>query len=225
MAIPLEAGEQFGMGPDSAGVDFGAVDGRVPPAAFINIEHYGYDYPYYVSPLNYYTPEVKKIIESKTGNVFGNKTRTAEPSAGTYMQDIPGTAQGNWFTPGKYHRNSTDLSPSLGLARDYVDPAQPIMAIGNTVKGVNMGLYSFTPLPSGRINRDFNAVKADGSVYCYDSFLARQSAGGLPLGKPNGILLLMMPTDTTLKLEMQSGSKCAESQTYALTANAATFER
>jgi hypothetical protein len=226
MSVLLEAGEQFGMGPDSAGVDFGTIDFRRQPAAFINIEHYDYFYPYYASPLDYFTPEVRKLLESKTGSVFGNKMRTVEPIGGRYMQDLSGTAQGNWFFPGKYHRNTTDLSPFLGLAHDYVDPTQPILAIGNSIKGMKMGLYSFKVEKDGLVNRDFSEVKADGQSYCYDSFLQGQSEGGMPLGgKPNGILLLSMPSDTTLKIELIAGSSCQAIADWTFTADATSFER
>ena len=225
MSLLLEAGEQFGMGPDTAGVDFGVVDFRRTPAAFINVEHYDRYYPYYASPLDYYAGELRRTLEGKTGHVFGTTRRTAEPIGGTYMQDVPGTAQGNWFVPGKNHRNSTDLSPMLGLAHDYVDPAQPIMAIGNSIKGVNMGLYSFRVATDGLVNRDFGEVKADGRTYCYDSFVQGQSAGGMPLGRPSGILLVSMPSDTTLKVELVAGSSCSALANRALTGNATTFER
>jgi len=225
LAIPLEAGEQFGEGPDTAGVDFGLADYRLKPAAFIKLEHYGHDYPYWASPLNYYTPEVKARFATKVGNVFGARVRTAEPIGGTYMQDLPGAAQGSWFIPGKYHRDATDLSSMLSLASDFVDPAQPIFAIGNSIKGLNMGLSSFTPQSAGRINRAFSAVKADGAIYCYDNFLSGQTPGGMPQGRPNGIILLTMPNDLTLKIELQSGARCDANAAYALTANATAFER
>ncbi|MBI3914427.1 MAG: hypothetical protein HY327_09645 [Chloroflexi bacterium] len=225
LAIPLEAGEQFGEGPDSAGVDFGLADYRLKPAAFIKPEHYGFDYPYWASPLDYFTPEVKARFATKFGSVFGTRFRAAEPIGGMYMQDLPGTAQGSWFIPGQYHSNSTDLSSIMSLAHDFVDPAQPIFAIGNSIKGLNMGLYSFAPQSAGRINRDFSAIKADGAIYCYDNFLQGQSQGGMPLGKPNGIVLLTMPTDLTLKIELQSGARCDANAAYALTANATAFER
>jgi hypothetical protein len=225
LAISLEAGEEFASGPDSAGVDLGVIDFRLKPAAFINLEHYDFYYPYYASPINYFTPEVKKVLESKTGNVFGTKMRTAQPVGGTYMQDLVGTAQGNWFTGGKYHRTATDLAPFLGLVHDYTDPAQPMMAIGNSVKGMAMGLYSFTPQSAGKINRDFSDVKADGNIYCYDNFLQGQSTGGMPLARANGILLMSLTSETNLKLEFVNGGKCNANAKYEFTANATVFER
>jgi len=225
LSLSLEAGEQFGMGPDTAGVDFGLVDFRRPPATFINLEHYDHNYPYYASPLDYFEPEARKVLESKTGSVFGDRRRTAEPIGGTYMQDLPGSAQGNWFPPGKYHRNSTDLSPMLGLAHDYVDPTQPILAIGNSIPSVKMGLYSFTVKKEGLINRDFDEVKADGQMYCYDNFVQGRSAGGMPLGTMEGILLLSLPSETMLKIELIAGDSCKAVANWAFTANAVAFER
>ena len=75
-------------------------------------------YPYYASPLNYFTPGVRSQLESVTGHVFGTRPRTAKPIGGTYMQDEAGTAQGNWFFPGSYYSNTTDVSGALGLAAD-----------------------------------------------------------------------------------------------------------
>jgi hypothetical protein len=164
------------------------------------------------------------MLASKTGHVFGTRMRTAEPIGGTYMQDIPGTAQGNWFFPGRYHSNSADLSFSLGLASDYVDPGQPIMAVGQSVSGLSMGVYSFNVAPQGVTNRAFRDVRADGVSYCYDNFLQGQSAGGMPLGRPNGIVLLSMVNDTTLKMELIPGGSCAGAS-RVVTANATTFER
>lgn len=223
MTLTLEAGEPFGAGPDSAGVDFGVIDVRRKPAGFIVPEHYDSFYPYYASPLDYFTPEVKKVLEAKTGNVFGTKMRTADPIGGTYMQDVAGTAQGNWFPPGKYHRNTTDLSPMMSLVHDYTDPAQPILSVGTSVQGTKAGLYSFKIEKEGVINRDFNEVKADGKTYCYENFVGGQSAGGVPLNSAQGVFLITLPSAATLKMEFVTGTTCKA--TPALTANAAEFER
>ena len=223
LTITLEPGEQWATGPDTAGVDLGVADFRLKPAAFVKPEHYDSYYVQYASPLDYFTPETKKVLEAKTGNVFGNKMRTAPPIGGDYMQDIIGTAQGNWFTGGKYANTSTDWSSFLGLAHDYVDPAQPVIGAGSTIKNMNMGLYSFKAEREGLINRDFNEVKADGKIYCYENFLPGQSAGGMPLNKPNGVLILTLPTETTLKVEFISGASCKALP--AFTANVTMFER
>lgn len=223
--IPLEEGEVFATGPDTAGIDFGTLDFRLKPAAFIDITHYDSYYPYYVSPLDYFKAGVKAQIEAKTGSVFGTPVRTALPIGGTYMQDLPGTAQGNWFLPGKTHSNSTDLSQFMGLAHDYVDPSQPLMSAGTSITGMKLGLYSFKAESGGLTNRDFSAITPDGNTYCYDGFINGQSAGGLPLGKPSGVLLMAMPDAKTLKVELVSGSSCAALTSKTLSAGATTFVR
>lgn len=224
LVIPLESNEQLGTGPDSAGVDFGVFDFRLSPASFVRIDHYDHFYPYSASPLDYFTSDVKTMLTNKTGSVFGSPFRTASPIGGSFMQDVSGTAQGNWFLPGRYHSNTTDLGPFLGLASDYVNPAQPMIAMGSSVSGINMGLYSFTPEAQGLVNRPFRSVVPDGNVYCFDRFARGQSTGGLPLAQANGVLLMSMPSDSSLKVELAAGTSCAAAN-RALTANATTFER
>jgi hypothetical protein len=224
MSVALESGEQMGTGPDSAGVDFGVVDFRLAPAAFVRLDHYDHFYPYWASPLDYFRADVRSVLASMTGHVFGSLMRTASPVGGTFMQDVAGTAQGNWFVPGKYESNTTDLSSSLGLASDYVDPSQPIMAVGSSIAGLSQGLYSFAVETQGSTNRAFRDIHADGTTYCYDRFLQGQSTGGLPLGRPNGVILIAMPTDATLMVELAGGSSCAAAA-RAFTAGATLFER
>lgn len=224
LSIALTSGEQFGTGPDTAGVDFGVLDFRRAPARFINLEHYDTYYPFYTSPLDYYTVDVRAAIENKTGNVFGTKMRTVQPIGGTYMQDIAGTAQGNWFLPGKNHKNSTDMSIFVGLAHDYVNPDEPVMSLGSSVKGAKQGLYSYVPSTQGVVNRDFKEIQADGKVYCIENFKGGQTTGGLPLSNPASILLLWMPDYSSLKLELVNVSSCAASN-LKLSSNATLFVR
>jgi hypothetical protein len=223
--LALGSGEALGSGPDSAGVDFGTLDGRRTPAAFINLAHYDAYYPYWVSPLEFFTPSVRSAIEAKTGSVFGTRMRTALPIGGTFMQDLAGKAQGNWFVPGKYHSNSTDLSPMVGLAHDYVDPTQPLMSAGSSILGMKMGLYAYTPMSSGLVNRDFADIASDGNIYCIDSFIQGQSAGGLPVSKPEGALLITLPTPTTLKIERISATSCGAPASWTFSSAATNLER
>lgn len=225
LLLELESGETFGTGPDTAGVDFGLIDFRREPAGFVVPEHYDYYYLYYASPLDYFEPEARQALASKTGSVFGDHVRTAEPIGGSYMQDLPGTAQGNWFFPGTYLRDMPDISPLLALAHDYVDPAQPVMSIGTSIQGANPGLYAFTPERDGLINRDFGDVRADGAIFCYENFLQTPAAGGMPVTNFEGIILMSMPTDLTLTMEAVAGGSCRDGTAWAFTENATSFER
>lgn len=225
LSLQLEPGEVLGWGPDTAGIDFGLADFRRIPAAFVVPDHYDAYYPYWAAPVEYFEAEPRAALEAKTGSVFGNRLRTAAPIGGTHMQDVAGTAQGNWFTGGKTHRTTTDLSAFLSLAHDYVVPAQPIMAIGNSIAGVAMGLYSFPLSESGVVNRDFDRIAPDGRTYCFEHFLSGQSAGGLPLTLPGGVIMLALPSATTMKVEYAAGGTCTMVSTFTFGPKATAFER
>ena len=227
LEVGLLAGEPLGIGTDAAGVDFGATDQRAQPAGFIRPEHYPSDYGQYVSPVDYFSAEVKAALVARLGSVFGTRPRTADPLVGSYMQDRAGTAQGNWFRPGFYWNTGGDIAGALALVHDYVDPAQPVFSVGNSIPGLAMGLYSFVPRTAGRVNRNFGDVSADGSVFCYESFLSGQTAGGVGLGNPRGIVLIRLPTPTTLQVERQGndGTLCGDPATWTFTAASVSFER
>ncbi|MSP13426.1 MAG: hypothetical protein EXR62_10790 [Chloroflexi bacterium] len=98
--VQVDSGEMAGLGSDASGVDFGATDERIPDEPFINPAHYPHDYMKYVSPVDYFTPAVKAQFTPKLASFDGKVPREAEPKTGSYMQDLPGKAQGNWFFPG-----------------------------------------------------------------------------------------------------------------------------
>lgn len=225
MSLIVEAGEIIGSGPDTAGIDFGIVDFRRSPAPFIVRDHYDFYYPFWSAPRDYFTAAVRAELDSKTGSIFGTKMRTAEPIGGTHMHDLAGTAQGNWFTGGKYHRTTTDLSAFLSLVHDYVVPSQPLLVAGNSIAGLQRGIYSYDPRTAGQVNRDFDEIVSDGRTYCFESFRSGQSEGGMPLGRAEGAIMLTLPTATTLRIEFLPGAGCAATDAFVFGPNATTFER
>jgi len=225
LGLPVAAGEVFGHGPDTAGIDLGVIDFRRPPARFVRPEHYDGFYPYYASPLEYFAPDPRARLAAKTGNIFGQRTRTANPVGGKHDQDVAGTAAGNWFAPGVDYRRSTDMSGALGLASDFVDPAQPIIAMGNRVPGAPSGLYAFAPRDEGTVNRPFSEVRADGRVYCYEQFAAGSTPGGMPLARLSGVLLMSLPDGATLRMENLAGPRCPPDHQRSLSPSATSFER
>jgi hypothetical protein len=232
VVVKVQAGETMGTSGDgSAGLDFGLADFRRPVQGLAIPEHYSSDYPYYVSPIDYYPADTRAAFEAKLGGYDGVSPRTALPRAGTYLQDIAGTAQGNWFFPKIYYRTSTDISSAMALASDYVDPAQPVFSMGTSVSGVKMGLYTFALAPDTaedrRVNIAFSKVKVNGNIYCYDGFRTGRTAGALPTGTIDGVLLLSLPTDTTLKVEKAgaAGATCEALRPWVFTGAATIFER
>jgi len=226
--VKAVAGEMAGVSGDGAGVDFGMADFRIEPSGLVELSHYPFDYPYYVSPVEYYPPELKAQFESKLASWDGSTPRTAEPRSGVYRTDVATTAQGNWFWPGVNLRtNSADLSFHLALVQDYVDPEQPVFSCGSRIPGVKMGLYSFVPRDAGDINRRFRDVTADGKIYCYDGWISGRTTGLLPLWQLDGVLLVGLDDERTLRIEKQgeAGSTCESLRPWRFTTNSVTFER
>lgn len=229
VSIKLGSGEMVGFSGDAAGVDFGAIDYRIPPLVFANPAHYSNELLHYVSPITYFTPETRALLETKLSSYDGAVRRTAEPKTGAVAQDAPGAAQGNWFTPGLHWAQTPPPQPDsfIALVHEYVDPTVPIFSVGNSVKDLAVGVYSFTPRSEGKVNRDFGNVKADGAVYCYEGFRTGKTPGGIGTGNAKGVILITMPDPNTLLVEKAGtdGSTCASIGTWTLTANATRFER
>lgn len=220
--LMVRAGDPVGGSDQFGGVDWGGVDLRVNQP-FANLSRYDGDYPHYVSPVDYTTSEVRALFDPKLGSLDGKVRRTAEPRTGTLMQDVPGTAQGNWFTPGTNFMNTQDFGPWLALLHDYVDPSLPIFSMGSSVQGLRLGLYAFTPQASGTVNRDFADVRPDGKTYCHERFTTGPTPSVLNLSSPGGAILMTMPTATTLRVEFQAGVTCGTARPIGQAAT--TFER
>jgi hypothetical protein len=201
LLLAVKSGEPVGRSDEFAGVDFVAIDYRVPPAAFANPAHYGGDFFYYVTPVDYFVPELKKQLESRLRSFDGATARTAPPIAGVYMQDLPGTAQGNWFLPGASPAATSSSDGHLALVHDYIGADEPLLVVGTGIKGLRAGQYSFRPRASGSTNLDFSAIKADARVYCFEGWKGGTTLGGLPLAVAPGSVILTMPAADRLRIE------------------------
>jgi len=223
--IRASAGDLLGMSGDGAGVDFGLADFRSKPSGLANLDHYPFDYPYYVSPVDYYPADLKELFASKLASWDGSTLRTAEPRVGEYRPDIPGTAQGLWFIPGRDMRaNSADMTPNLALVSDYIDPEQPTFMLGTSLQGVKLSLYTYATESTGLVNRQPRDIKSDGNIYCFEGFPSGRTTGKMPTEHLYGILLLALPDETTLRAEVQPVSTCA-SGPWQFTANAVSYQR
>jgi hypothetical protein len=223
--IEVASGDVLGQSGDTGRVDFSVSDARLKPAAFVEPAHYGREWLFAAAPAGYFTTALRTSLEGKLASDDGQSRRTVDPKSGAYVQDVAGTAQGNWFLPARNLTNSSDTGAFLALVHDYVDPAQPLLSVGNAIPGLAGGLYAFTPVTTGAINRDFSDVKPDAGVFCFDGFSAGRSAGGLALADPGGAVLIAMPGPRALHIEKAAGKKCAELGTPTLSDTAAVFER
>jgi hypothetical protein len=74
--------------------------------------------------------------------------------------------------------------------------------------------YFQTVSGAGHVNRDFDEVTSDGSVYCYDTFM----------NLANSIILVQLPTSTTLTIERQTAASCGAGP-WTFTGSASNFVR
>ncbi len=165
-----------------------------------------------VCPLDYFTSSLVLAFKSRLGDISGNK-REIEPTCGEISQDIAGTAQGRWLLKGTAVIQSE--SPHLALAHGSVNPKKGVFSVGTSMtdKGLKSGQYYFDPTQSGFVNHDFNSLKADGNIYCYET---KESGFAQINGKnpsfaastPPTTIIIQMPTDSTLRIEKLNQNTC-----------------
>lgn len=199
--IKLEAGEEIGtVGGRSFNFDIGTTDLRVEPSEAARYDVRFEDIGYVVCPLDYFSDDIKEALYSKLGDSNGIDKRTIEPICGTPHQDLSGTAQGVW-----YLQNSSNLDKEvdhIALVHDNIDPRIPVFSIGTSLEefGIESNTYRFEPSNTGLVDRDFDDVKADGDIYCYDF-----NEGG---GEDSFPVLLKLDSDKILKIGKGQGRSC-----------------
>lgn len=198
------------------GMDFGGFDARINPLAFANPKRYFtnrhmLDSLHVVCPLDYYEEETKAKLYQTVGwtpfpgDPNGFLARTVEPICGEYMQDKPGTLQGNWFLT--TDALESDFDYHLAMVHWQPDPTQAILVIG--LQPAGGFYYQFQPEQSGLVNRDFPDIRADGNIYCY---------GNSPR------VLAQLLNDKEVRVEQQEDF-CIQGGDYLFTDNAVTYQR
>lgn len=217
--IALVAGELIG----TAGVDVGAMDARVSPLDYANAARYspaadGVDVRHTVCPLEYFAPTLREQLRAR---VVGTSSAGNQPTCGAVMQDVAGTAQGRWFVKGSGSDPPEDHQLALVYDNDHGTPYQ-VFSVGMSTggSGLSAGVYYFAPASSGKVNRGFEGVTADGSIYCYDGFVAFDSGQAIPQ-----VVLVQLDSPTTLRIEKLPGAACSALSPWAFDGNATDFER
>ena len=175
-------------------LDLGVYDLRTPPLPYANPSRWQDRSLHIACPLDYFVTEVRQALQQRLGEHDNTGLRIIEPFCGEVEQDEPGTAQGVWIAEGTEYTFPED--PHLSLVRDNIDPSISVFAVGTGIgaSGLETGLYYFTPLDSGLINRAFRDV-IPGEVYCYENLALR-------FNQPSGVnIILEMPTPTTLRIQ------------------------
>ena len=217
VALDRAEGSLFGNagGPGEPGLDFGGVDDRVPPLAYINTDRlygrYGRSGALHaICPFDYFEAGLRSSMDSLWGEP--GSRRTALPLCGRAMQDVPGTAQGRWFFP-VAGDVQTD-GPHLALVHRNTDPARGAFSVGTSIPSLPVGVYYFPVEDTGRVNLDFDRVMPDAAIRCY---VPNQPAGR--------VILIQLPSATELRIESRPGSACGDPASWTLSGGAVTFSR
>jgi hypothetical protein len=138
-------------------------------------------------PLDYLPEAIAAEWKGKLGDAWGMRAAKGENACRTALADIPGAAQGSWFTDAS-HNGRTDKVSAIALAPDAIDPERPILALHGRVKSINADMVALAPplaeeraaaardfltfeKGDGRINPAFDEVKA-GDLVCYQGLRA-----------------------------------------------------
>lgn len=138
-------------------------------------------------PLDYLPPSLAAEWKSKLGDAWGMRRAKGDNACRTALVDIPGAAQGAWFTDASHNGRTSKVS-AIALAPDTVDPDRLIFALHGRVRSLNAEMVGLNPMleeareeaardfltfeqGDGRINAPFDKVRA-GEIYCYEGLRA-----------------------------------------------------
>lgn len=199
------------------------------------------DHPRARCAIDYLPEELKAEWASKLGDSWGMRRVKGDNACRTALVDVPGTAQGAWFTDAS-HNALTNKVSAIALAPDAIDPARMIFALHGRLKSLKPEMVVLAPgleaemaaaardfltfeEGDGRINQAFEKVKG-GEVYCYERLRANFVGP-----KISGVLLLQMETADNgaalLSVEARGdSSSCLDiPEPWTFTDNKTTFYR
>ncbi len=216
--IDIKAGALMAYGggnPGQYGIDFGAFD-KTKYIEFASKRFDNYDYVNTVSPLDYFTQEIRDILIPLCGDFSQGvpKVRTVPPIGGTIDYDLPGTLRGLWF---KEDEPTFPEDPHLALVYDNVDPEIPVFSVGTSIPYLSSGTYTFTPENTGNTNRLFEEANAIEQLYIYEIHHDYSSDAAI-----DGILLVQLTNSSHLKVEFKN---VTDGPPWTFTSEAITFIR
>lgn len=138
-------------------------------------------------PLDYLPVAIAPEWKEKLGDAWGMRRAKGENACRAAIVDVPGAAQGVWFTDASHNGRTSKVS-AIALAPDAIDPERMIFALHGRVATINADMVGLNPmldeareeaardfltfdLGEGRINPPFDRVKA-GETYCYEGLRA-----------------------------------------------------
>jgi hypothetical protein len=193
-------------------------------------------------PLDYLPEAVAKEWKGKLGDAWGMRSARGDNACRSALTDIPGAAQGAWFTDAS-HNGRTDKVSAIALAPDAIDPERLILALHGRVKSLGPDMVALAPpldeerlaaardfltfeKGDGRINPPFDQVKA-GDLVCYEKLRANFVGPRI-----NAVILLgMAATAETagpplMRIEAREVDSCIDlEEPWAFTGAETTFYR
>jgi len=191
--------------------------------------------------IDYLPKDEQADWAAKLGDSWGIRRAKGDNACRTALVDIPGAAQGAWFTDAAHNAATTKVS-AVALSPDSIDPARLIFALHGRLPSLTEDMISlpkdmagerkiaakdfisFTK-GDGRINTPFADV-TDDHVHCYQNLRANFIG---PL--VNGVVLLQRQQSADgndyLKIEARSdASACIDlTEPWVFTGNETTFYR
>lgn len=212
VSIDVEAGQRLGTTGGRRGqyaLDLGVYDERgmaqdvASPSRWTQsrVLHAACPFDYYATGT--VRTALLNLIESALGIPL-------ESRCFTVFQDEPGTARGCWFVDGT--ANTYPEDPHLALLASNIRPSRYVFSVGTSVPGLASGRYEFSPYQAGVLNRPFDLVEPNGTIYGY-------AVDGYP-----GTLIITLPDEDTLWIEaLPEGHR--NSRMWAFTDKKCVFKR
>ena len=191
-------------------------------------------------PLDYLPEKIAGAWKAKLGDAFGFRKARGDNACRTALADIPGTAQGAWFTDAS-HNGLTRKVSAVALAPDVIDPARLVFALHGRLASLGADMVGLSPFleeeraeaardfltfeaRTGRINAPFDKVRP-GETYCYESL--RVNFVGPRI---NGVILLALSEETgapLMKIEARGDTmSCIDlAEPWSFTGAETTFYR
>jgi hypothetical protein len=247
--------------------DMGIHDFRKSPLPFVNPARYAVDFPKLFAafpglaadpiaqklaklivpqavfnrcPIDYFRPKLRSALEARLADYDGEPPASGKPLCYSHMQDVPGTAQGNWFSDINPNHDALFAEErAVALITWNVNPTVQLFSLNENVPGFTSGLLEAAAQPNDvnsafefpvregpqRINRRFAEIKDD-AIYCYD--IVRVQRGGPRL---EAVILIAVSDGpggprSKLTLELVKAAGCpAVKEPWTFSGQAATYYR
>ena len=169
--VTLAAGEALGTGGMSIalglmGLDFGLIDTRVDNG-YVAQWRYSRETRHAICPWDQFEVGLQTQLYAKLRD--GGRpwvTPGGEPRCGAMAVDLAGTARGAWAPPTATNPVQGNETAYLALANYPYRPQDSLaLSLGPTALGARVAVVGRET--SGRVNRAFEQVSADGQIHCY----------------------------------------------------------